>query len=469
MPPPNITGILHLGHAYFATLQDTAIRFRRMQGRRALWLPGTDHAGLATQEKLDAAMLARGLDPGGPEFLPFAAEWKESHRGTITGQLRRMGASCDWSRERFTLDERYSRSVTEALRRCHEAGMLHRRDGQWWLDMSEPAARLLGHMDAGDLRILPESEGKTLRHFLGSIEPWCISRQIRWGHTLPIWTLPEGGIRISDECPCPGAIRETDVLDTWFSSALWPFASLGWPDDTPDMRAFYPADLIETADDILFFWGARMLMMGLLLTERLPFRTVFLHGLVRDAQGRKMSKSLGNGIDPLDVIARHGTDPLRIALLESTTPGLDLRFREEALLAGRALCSKLWNAARFTLSHWERMGGPPVRRPAEPRGADAALIHEFDAAAREATEALEDYDFRRYAAAVRTFAWDRLCSFHIEGAKDRLRADDIDALAALAFVLDGTLRLAHPMAPYITERIRSAYTGEPLISAVWPG
>ena len=468
MPPPNITGILHMGHAYFGTLQDILTRFRRMRGDDALWLPGTDHAGLATQQKLDALMREQGLDPDGPEFDAFAERYKAGLQGTITRQIRRIGASCDWSRETFTLDERYSRAVTEALRRCHDAGMLSRADGQWWLDMSGLAARLLQHLDAGDIRIIPEDGAKTLRHFLQEIQPWCISRQIRWGHRMPLWTLPDGSLRIADDAPAPGAIRESNALDTWFSSALWPFATLGWPEETDDLRRYYPASLIETAGDIIFFWCARMMMMGLLLTDQLPFRTIYLHGIIRDKNGEKMSKSLGNGIDPLEIIGEYGCDAMRFALAENTTAGQDMRLWPEKFDAARAFRTKLWNAARFCLRHHERLGRPPIARPSAPTGDNAELLTRFDRAAREATDALEAFDFRQAAYTLRHFLWDDFCTWYLEAAKARIYDGDREALATLMWTLDGTLRLLHPFIPFITERIRSAYADEPLITDTWP-
>jgi valyl-tRNA synthetase len=468
MPPPNITGILHLGHAYFGTLQDILVRFRRMQGRAVLWLPGTDHAGLATQHKLDAAMRKQGLDPHGPDFRSFAQTYKAGLQSAISGQLRSIGCSCDWSRERFTLDTAYSEAVTQALSRCHEAGMLSRSQGQWWLDMRALASQLLSALDRGEMTIMPAHGEKVLREFLANIEPWCISRQIRWGHRLPIWTLPDGSMVISDASPAPGAVQEEDVLDTWFSSSLWPFATLGWPQSTPDLERYYPADLIETGADILFFWCARMLMMGLLLTHRLAFRTIYLHGLILDKQGRKMSKSEGNGIDPLTVIRTWGTDALRISLAEDTTPGQDVRFDEERVRAGRALCTKLWNAARFALAHWNAQGRPTVSRPMHAEGDDACMLAEADAAIVEATEALDAMDFRRHALGLRHFLWDRMCSWYLETVKERLRSGDADALCTLMWTLDIVVHLMHPLAPFITERIHMTYSDQALISSDWP-
>lgn len=430
-----------MGHAMFATLQDILIRYNRMKGRNTLWLPGTDHAGLATQEKLDAEMIAQGLDPEGDAFPAFAQDYKSRLDGEINRQLRRTGASCDWSRYRFTLDDDYSRAVEHAFSICRERGMLYRDGQDWYLDMRELAARLLDEIDAGNLRIEPDCETKTMRHFLANIEPWCISRQIRWGHPLPI----EG---------------ETAVLDTWFSSALWPFATLGWPDATDDLQTFYPAAMIETGDDILFFWCARMLMMGLLLTDRLAFSTIYLHGLIRDKDGRKMAKSIGNGIDPLDVIAQYGCDGMRMALAEAATPGHDMCLRDEKLQAGKAMGTKLWNSAKFALPLME--AGHDITHPVD----EIILIY-----LRETRETIaqhiDDLQIHLAAGEARRFLFDKFCGWYIEEAKDRLYAGDASAKSALYAVMDGTLRMFHPFMPFMTEEIRSHYGTEMLITDSW--
>ncbi|MFZ3482170.1 class I tRNA ligase family protein [Sphingomonas sp. 3-13AW] len=440
MPPPNITGRLHMGHALFSTIQDTTIRYARMRGHQALWLPGFDHAGLATQAKLDAEMIAAGLDPEGPSFEPFAEAYRRRLGGEIETQLRRTGASCDWSRRRFTMDEGYTRAVEAAFDICRSRDMLYRDGEDWYLRMDGLAARLLSELDAGNLEIQPARGEAILREFLRNIEPWCISRQIRWGHRIPI----EG---------------ETAVLDTWFSSALWPFATLGWPADTPDMRRFYPATLIETGDDILFFWCARMLMMGLLLTDTLPFTRILMHGIVRDAEGRKMSKSLGNGIDPLGIIDKYGSDGMRIALLEGCAPGTDLRIRDERLQAGRGFTTKLWNIGRFALSHLEEGNSDHED--------DRELIRRASATRRSIGEAIEAFDLHLAAAAARRFLFDDLSSWWIEVSKDRLRAGDASAKACITQVLDRTLRMFHPITPFVTEELRSAIGGPPLITSSW--
>jgi valyl-tRNA synthetase len=441
MPPPNITGRLHMGHALFSTIQDSMIRHARMDGRDALWLPGFDHAGLATQEKLDTEMRSAGLDPEGPAFDAYAEGYRHRLGGEIEDQLRRTGASCDWSRRRFTMDDRYTRAVEAAFAICRERDMLYRDGGDWYLRMDDLAARLLAEIDAGRLEIRPASGEAVLREFLANIEPWCISRQIRWGHRIPI----DG---------------ETDRLDTWFSSALWPFATLGWPDDTPDMRRYYPATLIETGDDILFFWCARMLMMGLLLTDRLPFDRILLHGIVRDAQGRKMSKSLGNGIDPIGIIDQYGCDGMRLALLEACAPGTDLRIQDERLQAGRAFAHKLWSVCRFALPHMEE--GHAIDHPA-----DLALLDRASEARDAIGRGISSFEPHMAAAAARRFLFDDLSSGWIAEHGARLRDGDPSARSCMAATTDRLLRMMHPMAPFVTEEIRSHAGGPPLITSAW--
>lgn len=452
-----------MGHALFTTLQDISIRFARSQGRAALWLPGTDHAGLATQEKLDQLMLDQGLDPQGPDFDNFAAEYKANLSGEINQQIRRTGASCDWSRYTFTLDEGYSRAVTTALEKCHRAGMLYRQGDQWYLDMRDLAKQLLDRMDAGELEIRPASEAKTLRHFLNNIEPWCISRQIRWGHKLPIWTRGEE-IQIGQEGP-KGFHREAGCLDTWFSSALWPFATLGWPDDTDDLRKFYPAEMIETADDILFFWCARMLMMGLLLTGEIPFKTIYLHGIMRDKQGRKMSKSLGNGIDPLTIIDQYGCDAMRFALAEATQPGLDMKMWHEKFQAGKRMSTKLWNAAKFAQIHLERIGQPSQYPSKHKR--DIALIGLLRARQTYLKELYKDYQYSRAALECHRILFEDFCSGYMEDIKERIFAGDQEALLTLLEGLRMILLMIHPIMPFISERIWQRFFSGMLIQERW--
>ena len=462
MPPPNITGKLHLGHAMFTTYQDILTRYKRMQGFGALWLPGTDHAGLATQTKLENEMQKRGIEISRTNFDQFAAEWRTSTTDHITTQLRCMGASCDWSRERYTLDASYSNAVTEALKRCHEAGMLYYRDGQWWLDMSVLAKDILDCYRRGEIKIIPEHQGKTLCHFLENIEPWCISRQIWWGHRLPIWRKDDQIFIGNDP---GGAIQEEDCLDTWFSSALWPFAIHGWSKQTDDLEKFYPADLIETGDDILFFWCARMLMMGKLLTGQLAFKTIFLHGLMRDEKGRKMTKSLGNGIDPLEIITDYGTDGLRFYLAENCSPGMDINLDYQALDSGKRFANKIWQASRFCLGHYCRTGDQQIMAS---HSDDQKLLTELGEIQASITAHLDAYEFKQAAIALRLFIKDRFCDWYIEAAKDRLYADDPKALSTLFKAWRAWLIMLHPFMPFITERIWQSFNENMLITTRWP-
>jgi valyl-tRNA synthetase len=436
MPPPNITGELHMGHALFTTLQDTIIRHKRAQGYSALWLPGTDHAGLATHEKIMALLKKKRLEPSRANYEQEAEGWKAKTGNRISEQIRRLGASCDWSRERYTLDDGYTRAVHEAYARLQAQGLISKRDGQIYFDTSALAADLLARYQAGEIKIIPEHEGKTFAHFLENIEPWCISRQIWWGHQIP---------------------GEDDVFDTWFSSALWPFAIHGWPEQTPDLERYYPADLIETGADILFFWCARMMMMGLALTDRLPFKTIYLHGMIRDAQGRKMSKSLGNGIDPLDIIQRYSCDGMRFALLENCTEGQDINLGDDMFDAGKRFCNKLWQASRFALGHWERQGCSVIGSSVSEHPDDLTILTECHEASRAISEALNGYEFRQAAYTFRHFFKDRFCDWYIEAAKDRLYADDKAGIETIMSVLQSSLKMAHPMIPFITSRIEEAF------------
>lgn len=435
MPPPNITGKLHMGHAMFATLQDILIRHHRMKGFDALWLPGCDHAGLATQAKLDEAMKAEGLDPQGPDFDCYAARYRAELEGTIQDQLRRTGASCDWSRERFTLDPAYTKAIDEAYRICCEKDMTYEEGNDLYLDMSDLAARLLAEMDDGNLRIEPAHATKTLRHFLENIEPWCISRQIRWGH------------------PIPG---RSDTFDTWFSSALWPFATLGWPKRTDDLERYFPAALIETADDILFFWCARMLMMGLLIMDELPFRTIYLHGIIRDGEGQKMSKSLGNGIDPLEIIAKYGCDGMRFALAEGATPGQDMALQDEKLQAGRAAAQKLWSIARFTL--------PRAQEGAITHEADIAIMRTIQQAGSAIEHHIEDLSIHSAARRLRELLFDDISSGWIGEHHSRIHEGCPSGQATCRALTESMLKISHPFMPYCTEHIHSQWRDGMLIS-----
>ncbi len=694
MPPPNVTGELHMGHAMFVTLEDLMIRYHRMRGDPTLWVPGTDHAGIATQVMVEREIAKAGLTRhqlGRERFLERVWAWKEKYGGTITRQLRRLGASCDWTRERFTMDPDYSRAVREAFVRLYEQGLIYRgeylinwcprcgtalsdlevereeeeegllyyvryplrgdgwegpaapwgsgrwaegakdfitvattrpetilgdtavavhpederyaglvgriavlpalgrpipivadpavdrefgtgavkvtpghdptdyeigerhglprinvmnldatinanggpyagmdrfrarealvedlrREGllvkieahryapgrcqrcntivepmlsiQWFVNTKPLAEAAIRVVKEGRIRILPERFEKDYFRWLENIRPWCISRQLWWGHRIPAWHCDDcGHITVAREDPevcarCGSArIRQDeDVLDTWFSSALWPFATLGWPDDTEDLRYFYPTTVMETGYDILFFWVARMVMMGLALTGEIPFRIVYLHGLVRDEKGEKMSKTKGNVIDPLLVIRDYGADALRFTLATGSTPGNDMRLSLQRVEGNRNFANKLWNAARFVLS---TLNGP-IRRPAMEDPSltlpDRWILSRYHRTVAAVTEAMEAFDFGEAGRRIYEFTWDEFCDWYIEMAKEPLyrgaEADRARTRGILVYVLDGILRLLHPFMPFITEALwgylkRAGVTdgAEALIVASWP-
>lgn len=664
IPPPNVTGVLHLGHALNNTWQDILARYHRMRGEVTLWLPGTDHAGIHTQIKVEEALRERGLSRealGRDAFLAEVWAWREKYGGIILDQLRKLGCSVDWTRLRFTLDAGLSRAVTEVFVRLYEEGLIYRgeyiinwcvscrtalsdievdhedtpgrlwrlrypledggfvevattrpetmlgdtalavhpdddryrrlvgrrailplvgralaivadayvdpaygtgvvkvtpahdpndfaigerhqlprvkvigEDGrmtaeagpyagltrdeararvladlaaqgylvgedaivhavghcqrcgtvvepmlsrQWFVRMRPLAEPALAAAESGRVRFVPERFAKVYRNWLENIHDWCISRQIWWGHRIPAYYCQDCGATVVARtaptvCPTCGGARfeqDPDVLDTWFSSALWPFSTLGWPERTPDLERFYPTTVLSTGYDIIFFWVARMIMQGLHFTGEVPFRTVLLHGLIRDAEGRKMSKSLGNGIDPVEVIERYGADALRMSLITGNAPGNDLRFSVTRVEAGQHLANKIWNAVRFLRLNLD--GDPAPAPPA--RDADHWILRELDAAVAAATELLDRFEFGEAARAVTDFFWDRYCDWYIEAVKPRLGDPGPDGAAArytLWRVAEQALRLLHPFMPFVTEELWQAlpHEGQSIMVASWP-
>ncbi len=651
IPPPNVTGVLHIGHALQSTIQDLLTRWQRMHGRNALWLPGTDHAGIATQLMVERQVAEEGGDRramGREAFLERVWEWTHRHHGNIRQQLDKLGASCDWSRERFTLDEELSRAVTCAFVRLYRDGLIYRgeymvnwspgldtalsdlevemkevrgklyriaypvadsderievattrpetmlgdtavayhpdderyrrlagcsavlpligrrlpfvadeavdpefgtglvkvtpahdptdfeigrrhdlpsvqvidrrgrmtgeagepfagldreqararvveelerqgalvaveeyvhnvghcqRSGvpiepllstQWFCDVSGMAERARMAVAEGELRLVPESWGKTWEHWLANIRPWCISRQLWWGHRIPAWYTADGDCFVAesfDQAVAAAGTREltqdADVLDTWFSSGLWPFSTLGWPDETADLATFYPTDVLVTAFDILFFWVARMVMMGLHFTDRPPFHTVHLTGLVRDAQGQKMSKTRGNTVDPLELVDEYGADALRFTLAALDTPGRDIPLDPERMAGYRAFGNKIWNATRFALS---RTAGAEVTPELDPAGlADPErwILSRFARAAADVDRRLGEYRFDQACERLYHFFWGDLCDWYIELSKPVLLGDaDRPRVAeVLLTVLEASLRLLHPVMPFLTEEL----------------
>ena len=666
MPPPNITGQLHMGHALDNTLQDILIRWRRMQGYEALWMPGTDHASIATEAKIVEAMAKEGLTKeqlGREKFLERAWAWKETYGNRIIEQLKKMGSSCDWERERFTMDEGCSEAVREVFVRLYEKGLIYRgeriinwcphcltsisdaevefaevdahfyhlrypiaggdgylelattrpetllgdtavavhpdderyaalvgknvvlplvnkeipvvadtyvemdfgtgvvkippahdpndfevglrhqlpvitvttEDGhmnelagkyagmtilecrkaivkdleeqgylvkieplkhnvgscyrchstieprvslQWFVDMKPLAAPAIEAVKSGKTKFVPERFDKIYFHWLENIRDWCISRQLWWGHRIPAWYCADCGETIvaKDEphvCPKCGGTKLTqdeDTLDTWFSSALWPFSTLGWPKDTEELKYFYPTSTLVTGYDIIFFWVVRMMFSGIEHMGEVPFNTVFIHGIVRDAQGRKMSKSLGNGIDPLGVIEQYGADALRFMLATGNSPGNDMRFIEEKVEASRNFANKLWNAARFILMNLEGHD-VPLGLPAELALEDKWIVSRFNALTAAVTENLEKFELGIAVQKLYDFIWDNFCDWYIELCKSRLQgAGAAQARQVLVWVMTGMLKLLHPFMPFITEEIWQSlpHEGKTLMRSTWP-
>ncbi|MFY9370463.1 MAG: valine--tRNA ligase [bacterium] len=671
IPPPNVTGALHMGHALDNTIQDVLIRWKRMTGVPTLWLPGTDHAGIATQARVVESLAQEGLTPqdlGREKFLERTWQWKEQYGGRIIEQLKRLGASCDWSRERFTMDEGCSRAVREVFVSLFEKGLIYRgdyivnwcpqcgtaisdieveheeeegklwhfryplidgegyvtvattrpetilgdtavavhpederyrdlvgkklvlpgvgrqipivadpyvdpefgsgavkvtpahdpndfliglrhgleqvvvmapdgtmnenagkyqgmdrlecrealvadfdREGylvkvedhlhavghcsrcdttiepllskQWFVRMKPLAEPALEAVRQGQIRFVPERFTKIYCDWLENIRDWCISRQLWWGHRIPVWYCQDCDEIIAsredlNQCPhCGGEVeQDPDVLDTWFSSALWPFSTLGWPDDTEDLNYFYPTSVLVTGRDIIFFWVARMIFMGLEFMQEEPFREVLIHGLVLDSQGRKMSKSLGNGIDPLEVIEEYGADTLRFMLMTSTTPGNDMRFYWERVENCRNFANKIWNASRFALMNLTDFQPEGIEEDQLAYSmADRWILSRLNRTIARVTEELEEYQLGEAATTLYEFIWGEFCDWYIEMIKPRLYAkEDGEGRRTSQYVLwkvlETTLRLLHPFMPFITEEIwqHLPHGGPSICVAPWP-
>ena len=671
MPPPNVTGQLHMGHALDETMQDILIRFKRMQGYEALWQPGTDHAAIATEVKVIEKLKEQGIDKneiGREEFLKHAWAWKEEYGGKIINQLKKLGASADWDRERFTMDEGCSKAVQEVFIKLYEKGYIYKgsriinwcpvcqtsisdaevehedQDGffwhinypvvgeegqfveiattrpetllgdtavavnpdderykhligkmlklpltdreipviadecvdkefgtgcvkitpahdpndfevgkrhnleeinimnddatinelggkyagmdryearkamvedlkeqgllvkvvphshsvgthdrcgttvepmikpQWFVRMKEMAQAAIDTLKEGNLTFVPERFDKTYLHWLENIRDWCISRQLWWGHRIPAYYCDECGETIvaremPEKCPkcgCTHFHQDEDTLDTWFSSALWPFSTLGWPDKTPEMEYFYPTDVLVTGYDIIFFWVIRMVFSGLEQTGKTPFHHVLIHGLVRDSQGRKMSKSLGNGIDPLEVIDKYGADALRLTLITGNAPGNDMRFYWERVEASRNFANKVWNASRFIMMNLEKAEVPGEMNLAELTGADKWILSKVNTLAKDVTENMDKYELGIAVQKVYDFIWEEFCDWYIEMVKPRLYSDTDStkgaALWTLKTVLGNALKLLHPYMPFITEEIYCTLhpEEESIMISYWP-
>ena len=669
MPPPNVTGQLHMGHALDSTLQDILTRYKRMEGYSALWLPGTDHAGIATQIKVEEELRVKEgktrYDLGREKFLERVWAWKEKYGSRIVEQQRKLGVSCDWSRSRFTMDEGCSRAVREAFCEMYDKGLIYKgsriinwcphcltalsdaeveyvdkpghlwyiryplSDGsgdivvattrpetmmgdtgvavnpndekfqhligktcilpimnreipivgdeyceigfgtgavkmtpahdpndfevglrhnldvirviadngtinenggkyngmdryecrkalvkdleeqgylvktepyshnvgtcyrchndveplisaQWFVKMKPLAEEAIRVVKDGTIKFVPERFSKTYLNWMENVHDWCISRQLWWGHQIPAWYCDEcGHINVSREdptkcekCGCTHLTRDEDVLDTWFSSALWPFSTMGWPDtNAADLNYWYPTSVMVTGYDIIFFWVARMIFSGMEQMKKEPFKTVFIHGLVRDDKGRKMSKSLGNGIDPLEMADKYGADALRFNLITGNSPGNDMRFYVEKCEAMRNFCNKIWNASRFVMMN---LTIDHVELPEKLELEDKWILSNLNTLIREVTDNMDAFELGVASAKIYDFIWDNYCDWFIELTKNRLNSDDPaareNAQNVLCYVLIETLKLLHPFMPFITEEIWQAlpHEGEFLMLSKWP-
>jgi len=671
MPPPNITGQLHMGHALDNTLQDTLTRYKRMSGYETLWVPGTDHASIATEARIVATMREEGLtkdDLGRDKFLERAWAWKEQYGGRIVEQLKKIGSSCDWSHERFTMDEGCSDAVKEVFVKYYNQGLIYRgeriinwcphcltsisnaevdyadqaghfwhlrypfEDGsgyidlattrpetllgdtavavnpkderykdvvgkmlvlplvgrkipviaddyvdiefgtgavkitpahdpndfevgqrhglevitvltedakitedypkyagmdryeareaivkdleeggflteiedyshnvgtcyrcgttieprvslQWFVKMEELAKPAIEAVRNGSIRFVPERFSKNYFNWMEDIRDWCISRQLWWGHRIPAFYCDDCGelvVTKESSCTCPKCGKEMrqdpDTLDTWFSSALWPFSTLGWPEKTEDLAKFYPTDTLVTGYDIITFWVSRMIVAGLAHMDDVPFRDILIHGLVRDSQGRKMSKSLGNGIDPLEVIEQNGCDALRFALVTGNAPGNDQRFQEDKILMGRNLSNKIWNAMRFVVMNTDDDFTPDLVDESIFTTEDKWILTELHNLINEATVNLDNYEFGVALSKIVDFLWDNFCDWYIEITKSRLYDKECktrnNAIYLLNYVLSEAMKLLHPFMPFITEEVYSnlviADKAESIMVADWP-
>ncbi len=668
IPPPNITGKLHMGHAMDNTLQDTLIRYKRMSGFETLWMPGTDHASIATEVKIVEQMAKEGIDKrdiGREKFLERAWEWRNQYGSTIVRQLRKMGSSCDWERERFTMDEGCNRAVLKVFKRLYDKGLIYRGDRiinwcphcktalsdaeveyeeqashlwnirydapdgsysitvattrpetmlgdtaiavnpndpryidligktvvipvvgreipivgdaycemdfgtgavkitpghdpndfevgvrcnlpvirvftddghinelggkfagldrfacrkalceelaasgnlvktedythnvgtcyrchttietlvskQWFVSMKELAKPAIEAVRSGEVRFVPERFSKTYFNWMENIRDWCISRQLWWGHRIPAYYCDDcGEMTVSETTPaccpnCGGKLhQDEDVLDTWFSSGMWPFSTLGYPDETEELKYFYPTDTLCTGYDIIFFWVARMIVFGCEVMGKPPFHTVYIHGLVRDSQGRKMSKSLGNGIDPLDVIEKYGADPLRFSLVTGNAAGNDMRFYWEKVEAARNFCNKVYNASRFVLMNLDENASDAFD-PAELSLADKWILSKLRTTITEVTKNLDAYELNIAAEKIYDFIWGSFCDWYIEMAKPSLYSDNAAekqrVSAVLLKVLSTSMQLLHPFMPFITEELyqRLPNHAETIMLTAWP-
>lgn len=432
MPPPNITGQLHLGHALGIAIQDAIARRRRFEGYDALYLPGTDHAGIATHQKILSELNRQGLEPSRENYDRIAQEWQQTHEARISSQMKQLGASARWSAYRFTLDAQMTAATQNAFITLFNRGLIYEQDGSWFLKTSQLAQKAIASLDRGELTIAPQSQTKIYRDFLEQQHDWEISRQIDWGHQIAAWQNQDTGEwQAAIAQPGDNYIQCPYRLDTWFTSSLYPFAAL-----TPELEKYYSADFLETGKDILCFWGARMAMLGLELTGQTPFKQIYLHGLIRDEQNRKMSKSLGNGILPETIIAEYGTDALRWALIANHIPGKDFSLTDDKLLSAKRLINKLWNAGKLigNLSQYENEQSPKLKA-------------EWADTKKQLAQAWIQNDTRLASTILYRWFFNRFCAHYLEKAK----ADQLN----LSGYFNEILEEFTPITPFICEELSS--------------
>src|SRR3990172_1460916 len=542
IPPPNVTGSLHMGHALNITLQDVLLRYARMNGRNALWLPGTDHAWIATQNVVERELAKEGIsrqELGREAFIERVWKWKEQSGGTILNQLKRLGAACDWERERFTMDEGLSRAVREAFVRLYRKGLVYRgryiinwcprcrtalsdlevsyvekkgtlwyirypgmsgeqgvvvattrpetmlgdtavavtptderyESRQWFVKTKPLAAPAIRAVREGETRIVTSHWEKTYYEWMENIRDWCISRQIWWGHRIPAFHCRACGKTMvgidppprCESCGGTDLRQEEDVLDTWFSSALWPFSTLGWPESTADFKRYYPTSVLVTGFDILFFWVARMMMMGIECTGKPPFRDVVIHALVRDARGEKMSKTRGNVIDPLHVIDRFGTDAFRFTLVALAAQGRDIRMSDDRVEGYRNFMNKLFQAGRFVRMHVDET--TPRELPGDLQVTDRWILSRLQRVVDEVRRGIEENRFNKPGTPLFHILWHEFCDWYLEMIKPPLSPEPGDVerqrqRAVLLRVYETLLTLGHPFVPFITEELWHFLPGE---------
>ena len=450
MPPPNITGKLHIGHALFLSIQDALTRYYRKSGYETLWLPGTDHAGIATHSKIIESFNNEPFSES--EYAIRGQKIKQINQSTIIEQIQRTGASCDWSRLNYTMDDNFKQAAIHALKQLNNDGLLYQKDGQWYIAMQNMAKELLADIQSGSFIINDITQLNKLIPMLEHSEDWCISRQIKWGLALPIYMDNHNNHHIfnNDEEAIlhlpDGFLKETSTFDTWFTSSLWPFATLGWPNTTDDYSKFYPAQIIETGADILFFWCARMLMMGKKLTGIYPFKEIYLHGICRDSEGKKMSKSLGNGIDPLDIIDRYGTDALRFALLSKAT-NKDMKMADNDFLNASKFINKIWQSFRFIDMHIKANETPCHLN------IHGSFTEHLNTLKTQFHEAMNKREFLNITRDIQYSYKHHFCDEWIEQNKKAIFAGDHDVLQHGLFILMSYMELLHCFIPFITTYI----------------